>query len=61
MRSTLVYAASREIPNRYQLCQTASKATRRLHIPSTPTEVTINRVLQDITQDTSVPDAVALR
>lgn len=48
MRSDLVYSANREIPNRYQLCSTTSVATRRLHINSTPTGHTINRVLQEI-------------
>jgi hypothetical protein len=50
LRSSLVYAASKEIPNRFQLCQTISKATRKLHLASTPTENTINRVLVDIAQ-----------
>lgn len=53
MRSSLVYAASKEIPNRFQLCQTISKAARVLHLPSSPTEITINRVLQDISHPVS--------
>jgi len=48
LRSSLVYAASKEIPNRFQLCQTTSKAARKLHLSSNPTELTINRVLEDI-------------
>jgi hypothetical protein len=48
LRSSLVYAASKEIPNRFQLCQTTSKAARKLHLSNHPTELTINRVLEDI-------------
>lgn len=48
MRSSLVYAASKEIPNRFQLCQTISKATRKLHLPNMPTQSTINRVLVEL-------------
>lgn len=62
LRSSLVYAASREIPNRFQLCQTISKAARVLHLASHPTESTINRVLQNISHpaselDTKIPEA----
>ena len=53
MRSSLVYAASREIPNRFQLCQTISKAARVLHLNNSPTESTINRVLQNISHPVS--------
>jgi hypothetical protein len=48
LRSTLVYSASREIPNRFQLCQTINKAARVLHIDSTPTGSTINRALENV-------------
>ena len=53
MRSSLVYSASKEIPNRFQLCQTISKAARVLHPANSPTETTINRVLQDISHPVS--------
>jgi hypothetical protein len=53
LRSSLVYAASKEIPNRFQLCQTISKAARVLHLANNPTESTINRVLQDISHPVS--------
>jgi hypothetical protein len=53
LRSSLVYAASKEIPNRFQLCQTISKAARVLHLATNPTEITINRVLQDISHPVS--------
>ncbi|MGA8669820.1 MAG: DNA-directed RNA polymerase subunit omega, partial [Terracidiphilus sp.] len=35
MRSDLVFGALSHVSNRYQLCQLASKATRKLHKPST--------------------------
>jgi hypothetical protein len=53
LRSSLVYAANKEIPNRFQLCQTVNKAARVLHLPNNPTESTINRVLQDISHPVS--------
>ena len=53
LRSSLVYAANKEIPNRFQLCQTVNKAARVLHLPNSPTESTINRVLQDISHPVS--------
>lgn len=48
LRSTLVYSASKEIPNRFQLCQTTSKAARVLHVDNTPTGSTINKALENI-------------
>ena len=53
MRSSLVYSASKEIPNRFQLCQVISKAARVLHLANNPTESTINRVLQNISHPAS--------
>ena len=34
MRSDLVFGALSHVSNRYQLCQLASKATRKLHKPT---------------------------
>lgn len=48
MRSSLVYSASKEIPNRFQLCQTINKATRVLHVDNNPTGGTINQALENI-------------
>lgn len=48
MRSDLVYSAAVKLPNRYTLCLTVSRAARKLHIPSTATEATINKVLSGI-------------
>lgn len=45
MRSDLVFGALSQLTNRYQLCQLASKATRKLHKPNTRLQDTTNEVL----------------
>lgn len=45
MRSDLVFGALSHVTNRYQLCQLASKATRKLHKPNTRLQDTTNDVL----------------
>ncbi len=45
MRSDLVFGALSNVSNRYQLCQLASKATRKLHKPNTRLQDTTNEVL----------------
>jgi hypothetical protein len=45
MRSDLVFGALSYVSNRYQLCQLASKATRKLHKPNTRVQDTTNEVL----------------
>ncbi len=45
MRSNLVFGALSHVSNRYQLCQLASKATRKLHKPNTRVQDTTNEVL----------------
>ena len=45
MRSDLVFRALSHVTNRYQLCQLASKATRKLHKPTTRLQDTTNEVL----------------
>ena len=44
MRSDLVFGALSHVSNRYQLCQLASKATRKLHKPNTRLQDTANEV-----------------
>jgi len=44
MRSDLVFGALSHVSNRYQLCQLASKATRKLHKPNTRVQDTANQV-----------------
>ena len=45
MRSELIFGALTHVVNRYQLCQLASKATRKLHKPNTRLQDTTNEVL----------------
>ena len=45
MRSDLVFGALSHVSNSYQLCQLASKATRKLHKPNTRLQDTANEVL----------------
>ncbi len=45
MRSELIFGALTHVVNRYQLCQLASKATRKLHKPNTRLQDTTNDVL----------------
>jgi hypothetical protein len=45
MRSDLIFGALSHVKNRYQLCQLASKATRKLHKPNTRLQDTTNEVL----------------
>lgn len=44
MRSDLVFGALAHVSNRYQLCQLASKATRKLHKPNSRLQDTTNEV-----------------
>jgi hypothetical protein len=48
MRSWLVYSAGVQVTNRFLLATIAMRAVRRLHIVSTRTEETTNRVLVEI-------------
>ena len=45
MRSDLIFGALAHVRNRYELCQLASKATRKLHRPNTRLQDTANEVL----------------
>lgn len=54
MRSQLVYEAGLKIENRYLLATTTMQATRKLHINSTRTEDTVNRVLAEVASGTRV-------
>jgi hypothetical protein len=48
MRSELVFAAERSLPNRYSLCRLVSTATRKFHRPNTRIEETTDVVLRHI-------------
>jgi hypothetical protein len=51
MRSDLIFGALTHLENRYQLCQLASKATRKLHRPNTRLQDTTNEVLTRFHRD----------
>lgn len=46
MRSQYVFAAAREISNRFLLCRVTSVSARRFHIASTQPSETINKSLK---------------
>jgi len=48
MRSELVYEAGLKIENRFLLAATAMRAARKLHVSSTRTEDTVNRVFAEV-------------
>ena len=54
MRSEIIFRAKESIDNKYQLCQTVAKVTRRLHIPSRNTQETINAAFTRIAGDSSL-------
>jgi hypothetical protein len=58
MRSDLIFGALAHVTNRYQLCQLASKATRKLHKPNTRLQDTTNDVLVRFHETSPVGSAV---
>lgn len=52
MRSELVYEAGLKIENRFLLATTTMQATRKLHVNSTRTEDTVNKVLIEVANGT---------
>ncbi len=56
MRSEMVFAAERTLPNRYMLCRVLATATRKFHKPATRVEDTTDAVLRRIAD----PNAAAL-
>ena len=48
MRSQIIFRAKETIDNKYQLCQTIAKTTRRIHISSRNTQDTINSAFERI-------------
>jgi len=52
MRSALVYEAGIKIEKRFLLAATVMRAARRLHVSSTRTEDTVNRVLEEVAKGT---------
>lgn len=62
MRSDLVYSAALKIENRFLLSATVMRSVRKLHLNSTRTEDTINRVFSDVAvgrfTDVELPEIV---
>ena len=58
MRSDLIFGALTHVTNRYQLCQLASKATRKLHKPNTRLQDTTNEVLDRFKDTVPMDQAV---
>ena len=58
MRSDLIFGALAHVNNRYQLCQLASKATRKLHKPNTRLQDTTNDVLVRFNESNPMVPAV---
>jgi hypothetical protein len=59
MRSQLIFGAMTHVKNRYELCQLASKAARKLHKPNTRLQDTTNEVLNRFHQANPVGENVA--
>ncbi len=57
MRSDLIFGALTHVTNRYQLCQLAAKATRKLHKPNTRLQDTTNEVLDRFKDTVPMDDA----
>jgi hypothetical protein len=55
VRSELIFRARETVDNKYKLCQTASKATRRLHISAKNTTDTINDAFLRIAGGDDIP------
>jgi hypothetical protein len=58
MRSDLIFGALTHVTNRYQLCQLAAKATRKLHKPNTRLQDTTNEVLDRFKDTVPMNDGV---
>ena len=61
MRSELIFGALTHVNNRYQLCQLASKATRKLHKPNTRLQDTMNDVLVRFREQSPAAATLAAR
>lgn len=48
MRSSEVYRALDQVPNRFTLCQTISQSARRIHVNGSPFEGTVTVILKGI-------------
>jgi hypothetical protein len=60
MRSDLIFGALAHVRNRYELCQLAAKATRKLHKPTTRLQDTANEVLVRFHENNPMQSASAI-
>jgi hypothetical protein len=60
VRSELIFRAKQTVANKYKLCQTASKATRRLHLSSKNTTDTINSAFVRIADELIEPVTIVV-
>jgi hypothetical protein len=60
MRSQLIFGAMTHVRNRYELCQLASKAARKLHKPTTRLQDTMNEVLVRFKQSNPLGEGTAV-
>ena len=56
MRSDLVYTAGLQVQNRFLLASAVMRAVRKLHINSTRTEDTINKVFVEVAKSPALID-----
>ena len=56
MRSDLVYSAGLQVHNRFLLASAVMRAVRKLHVDSTRTEDTINRVFTEVAKANKLID-----
>jgi hypothetical protein len=56
MRSDLVYSAGLQVHNRFLLASAVMRAVRKLHIDSTRTEDTINKVFSEVARSPQLID-----
>ena len=55
MRSEAIFRAKEMIENKYSLCLTVSKATRRLHVSPRSTQETISSAFEKIASEPKIP------
>jgi hypothetical protein len=55
MRSEAIFRAKEMIENKFSLCQTVSKATRRLHISPRSTQETISSAFSKVAEGSKFP------
>ncbi len=55
MRSEAIFRAKKMIDNKYSLCQTVAKATRKLHLSPRSTQETISSAFEKIAMGAGDP------